>query len=108
MCVRRCKQLCKWLSSLHLITRDITICTLHSELLSGNLLARLMQKLLPGTEFTLINERALSRKAALMNLEAALGIIWRSKCGLPIPYTHYKLALTLTNSDYTRYIFFFL
>jgi hypothetical protein len=46
---------------------------------SGLLLAKLMQVLLPNSQFVNLNQKARSKKAALENLEQALGLIWRSK-----------------------------
>ncbi|CAM9149832.1 unnamed protein product, partial [Ectocarpus fasciculatus] len=78
--VRRVKQLCKWVTSMHVWSSPITIQNLHSELCSGVLLCRIMQVVVPGTQFLHLNEKALSKKPALENLENGLGVIWRSKC----------------------------
>lgn len=78
--VRRVKQLCQWVSTMHIWPRPILILNLHTEMCSGLLLARIMQVVVPKCEFMHLNEKALSKKAAIENLEQALGVIWRSKC----------------------------
>jgi hypothetical protein len=78
--IRRVKQLCKWVTSMHIWERPVSIMNLHSEMCSGLLLCRMMKVLVPEAEFLHLNEKALSKKAALENLEKALGVIWRSKC----------------------------
>lgn len=78
--VRRVKQLCKWVTSMHVWKNAINIQNLHVELCLGLLLCRIMQVVVPGTEFLHLNEKALSKKPALENLEKGLGVIWRTKC----------------------------
>ncbi len=78
--VRHVSQLCNWLTGLQIWPRPITINTLHKEICSGLLLARLMEYLVPGTKFIHLNEKVLTKKTAVENLEKALGVIWRSKC----------------------------
>lgn len=72
--------LCTWLNSLKLIESKVTIYTLHQSFCSGILLARLMAHLIPGTKYLQLTEKPLTRKAAIDNLEQALGVVWRSKC----------------------------
>lgn len=79
VCVRKAKQICKWLTSLHLQDDAITIQNYEKEFASGVYLAKLIRYLIPGSDFTSINERALSRGAAIKNIELSLQIIWRSK-----------------------------
>lgn len=78
--IRRVKQLCKWIVSLHIWPRPVNIMTLHKELCNGLLLCRIMSSIVPDVKFMHLNERALTKKAALENLEQALGVVWRSKC----------------------------
>lgn len=79
-CVRRVKQLCKWITSMQMWPKPVTIMTLHSELCSGVLLAKIMKVVVPDCQFLQLTEKALTKKAALQNIEQALGVIWRSKC----------------------------
>jgi hypothetical protein len=100
--VRRVNQLCKWINGLHiwptaldipgkLPTLALTLrrfdaltllsLGLHREICSGLLLAKLMQVLIPSVSFVNLNTKARSKKAAIDNLEQALGVIWRSKSG---------------------------
>mmetsp|Transcript_16858 Transcript_16858/g.25360 ORF Transcript_16858/g.25360 Transcript_16858/m.25360 type:complete len:1542 (-) Transcript_16858:189-4814(-) len=78
--VRRVKQLCKWVVSLRVWPRPVDAMSLHKEFCNGLLLARIMTAVVPGCKFLHLNERALTKKAALDNLEQALGVVWRSKC----------------------------
>ena len=78
--VRRVKQLCRWVVSLRIWPRPVTITTLHKELCNGLLLCRIMAAIVPGVTFLHLNERPLTKKAAVENLEQALGVVWRSKC----------------------------
>ena len=85
-CVRRVKQLCKWVTSLHLNSSPIQILTLHRDFCTGLLLADMVKLLLPEVSFVHLNRRALTKKSALSNLEQALGAILRSKaCATRIP-----------------------
>lgn len=102
--VRRVKYLCRWINSLHMWQNNLDILTLHKEMCSGLLLARLMQLLIPSAKFVNLNARVRTRKAAEENLEQvspftlfalsirmfrfelillcayqALGFIWRTK-----------------------------
>lgn len=77
--VRHVTQLCNWLTGLAIWPRPICISNLHKEMCSGLLLAKLMQHLVPGTKFMHLNEKVLTKKTALQNLEQALGVVWRSK-----------------------------
>lgn len=77
--VRRISLLCQWINSLHVWPQNISILTLHKEICNGLLLARLVKKLNPTVQFVNLNEKALSKKPALENLEQALGHIWRAK-----------------------------
>lgn len=78
--VRRVKLLCEWLNSLHLWpTARITVRNLHKEMLNGLLLARMVKRVNPGVIFVNLNQKALTKKSAMQNLEQALGHIWRSK-----------------------------
>jgi hypothetical protein len=77
--IRRVKQLCKWIESLHVWPRPVNIMTLHKELCNGLLLCRIMAAIVPGVKFMHLNERALTKKAALENLEQALGVVWTNK-----------------------------
>jgi len=77
--VRRAKQLCHWLTSLHLQKEPITIRNYHTEFCTGVLLAKLIRHLIPTADFPLLNERALARGAAIKNIELSLTIIWKSK-----------------------------
>ncbi len=77
--VRRISLLCQWINSLHIWPQTISILTLHKEICNGLLLARLVKKLNPTVQFVNLNEKALSKKPALENLEQALGHIWRAK-----------------------------
>jgi hypothetical protein len=78
--VRRVRQICHWINSMKLWKQTVDIASLHGCMCNGVLLARIVQKVVPGTSFLHLNEKALSRRAALDNLEKSLGTIWRSKC----------------------------
>lgn len=78
--VRRVKQLCKWITSMHVWERPVVITNLHSEMCSGVLLCNIMKTLVPEIELIHVSEKVLSKRAAIENLEKALGIIWRSNC----------------------------
>jgi hypothetical protein len=78
--VRRVKQLCKWISSMGVWDRPVVITNLHSEMCSGVLLCNIMKTLVPEVEFIHVAEKVLSKRAAIENLEKALGVIWRSNC----------------------------
>ena len=47
--VRKAKQICKWLSSLHLQVNEITISNYHTEFCTGVLLAKLIKYLIPSS-----------------------------------------------------------
>jgi hypothetical protein len=79
VCVRKAKLICKWLTSLHLQKEPITVQNYHLEFCSGVLLSKLIKYVIPSAEFPLLTERALSRGAALKNIELSLAVIWRSK-----------------------------
>ena len=78
--VRRVRQICKWLTSMRIWKSPIDITNLHASICNGVCLSRLVKKLVPNTEFIHLNEKALSKSAAIANLENALGVIWRAKC----------------------------
>lgn len=77
--VRRVTLLCEWINSMHIWSNKLTISTLHKEMCNGLLLANLVKKLNSEVQFVHLNEKPLAKKAALENLEQALGHIWRSK-----------------------------
>lgn len=77
--VRRVALLCGWINSLRIWPNEVSILTLHREMCSGVLLARIVKELNPEVQFLHLHEKALAKKAALENLEQALGHIWRSK-----------------------------
>ncbi len=77
--VRRVTLLCEWVNSMHIWPNKLTITTLHKEMCNGLLLANLVKKLNPDVQFVHLNEKPLAKKAALENLEQALGHVWRSK-----------------------------
>lgn len=77
--VRRVALLCEWINSLHIWPNLVSVLTLHKEMVNGVLLARLVKSLNPEVQFVHLNEKALAKKAAVENLEQALGHIWRSK-----------------------------
>lgn len=77
--VRRVALLCGWINSLRVWPNEVSILTLHREMVSGVLLARIVKELNPEVQFLHLYEKALAKKAALENLEQALGHIWRSK-----------------------------
>jgi hypothetical protein len=77
--VRRVTLLCEWINSLHIWPNPVSIPTLHREMCNGLLLARIVKTVNPSVQFINLNEKALAKKAALDNLEQALGHIWRSK-----------------------------
>lgn len=79
VCVRKAKLICKWLTSLHLQKEPITVQNYHLEFCTGVLLSKLIKYVIPSAEFPLLTERALSRGAAIKNIELSLAIIWRSK-----------------------------
>lgn len=77
--LRRVKQICKWINSLHIWHIELDNLMLAKEMCSGILLTKLMKVLLPNVSYFQLNEKPRTQKAALENLEQALGIIWRSK-----------------------------
>ena len=77
--VRRVTLLCEWVNSLHVWPNPLNINTLHKEMCNGLLLARIVKILIPTVKYVNLNEKALSKKPALENLEQALGNLWRSK-----------------------------
>ncbi len=77
--VRRVTLLCEWINSLHIWPNMVSIPTLHREMCNGLLLARVVKTVNPSATYVNLNEKALSKKAAMENLEQALGNIWRSK-----------------------------
>jgi len=77
--VRRVTLLCEWVNSLHIWPNLLNINTLHKEMCNGLLLARIVKILIPTVKYVNLNEKALSKKPALENLEQALGNLWRSK-----------------------------
>lgn len=77
--VRRVTLLCEWVNSLHIWPHRLSITTLHREMCNGLLLARVVQVLCPNVQFIHLNEKPLAKKAALENLDQALGHIWRAK-----------------------------
>ena len=77
--VRRVTLLCEWVNSLHVWPNPVSINTLHKEMCNGLLLARIVKILIPTVKYVNLNEKALSKKPALENLEQALGNLWRSK-----------------------------
>jgi hypothetical protein len=76
----RGRLLCMWINSLHIWPSEVTILNLHSSICNGMLLADLVKKLIPSTQYMHLNKKALARVPALENLDQALGAIWRSKC----------------------------
>lgn len=78
--IRRMKQICKWMTSLNVWPRPIELPTLYKEICNGLLLAKIMATVASDSQYLHINNKALTKKAALENLEQALGVIWRSKC----------------------------
>ena len=78
--IRRMRQICNWVNSLKVWKHHVDISTLHASVCNGIMLARIVEKVIPGTKFMHLNEKALSRRAAMDNLEKSLGQIWRSKC----------------------------
>jgi Calponin homology (CH) domain len=77
--IRRVKQLCQWINAMHIWPTPITILTLHDDVCSGLLLIKLMEQLVPVTNFIHVNKRALTQKAALENIEQFIGLLRRSK-----------------------------
>jgi hypothetical protein len=77
--VRRVKQLCQWINSLHIWSQPIDIMSLHRQFCNGLLLANLMRAFIPNLEILHLNEKALAGKPAIENIEKVLGCIWRSK-----------------------------
>lgn len=77
--VRRVKQLCMWINSMHLWSNTVDILSLHQEMCTGLLLARIMKAMVPSASFVSLNQKARTEKMALENLEQALGFIWRCK-----------------------------
>lgn len=52
---------------------------LHSQFCTGILFTKIMKTMVPSANFVQLNERARTQKAAIDNLEQALGFIWRCK-----------------------------
>lgn len=77
--VRRVALLCEWINSLHIWPNSVNVLSLAKEMINGVLLARIVKVLNPEVQFVQLNEKALAKKAAIENLEQALGHIWRSK-----------------------------
>jgi hypothetical protein len=77
--VRRVKQLCKWVNKLNIWPNTVEIMNLHSQFCTGILFTKIMKTMVPSANFVHLNERARTQKAAIDNLEQALGFIWRCK-----------------------------
>ena len=77
--IRRLKLLCQWVNSLNCWPNAIDIKSLHVQTCNGLFLAALMKCLCPSINFVQLNKKALTPKAAIENLEQALGCIWRLK-----------------------------
>jgi hypothetical protein len=77
--VRRVALLCEWINNMHIWSNSLTILNLHQEICNGVLLIRIVKKLNPEIQFVHLNEKPLSKKAAIENIEQALGHIWRAK-----------------------------
>lgn len=88
--IRRVKQLCKWLNSLALWNTTIDIFTIHKCFCNGILLSRLMKYFIPNAEILHLNEKVLTEKTAIENIDKVLGVIKRSKClnNSRIPNSH--------------------
>lgn len=77
--VRRVHLLCEWINSLHIWPNKVTIMSLHAEMCNGVLLSRIVKHANPNVLFIHLNERPLTKRAAITNLEQSIGYIWRSK-----------------------------
>lgn len=76
---RRVTLLCEWINSLCIWPSRVTIKTLYKDMCNGNLLLNILKTVNPSVKFKHINERALTKRSAIENLEQALGHIWRAK-----------------------------
>jgi hypothetical protein len=76
---RRVTLLCEWINSLYIWPSRVTIKTLYKDMCNGLLLLNMLKHANPTVKFKHINERALTKRSAIENLEQALGHIWRSK-----------------------------
>ena len=101
MSVRKAKQILAWLNSLHLQSKQIDIQNYHAELCSGVLFAKLFRLLVPGSDFTNLTERPLSRNAAVQNLELSLAVIFRSK---GVNFSHIPTAGEIFEGNKTKIV----
>lgn len=77
--VLRMKLITRWLNELKIWSNQIDVNTLHHEMCNGLFLAALMKKIEPTCKFVNLNQKPRTQKAAIDNLEQALGFIWRCK-----------------------------
>ena len=77
--VLRMKLITRWLNEMKIWSSQIDINTLHHEMCNGLFLAALMKKIEPTCKFVNLNQKPRTQKAAIDNLEQALGFIWRCK-----------------------------
>ena len=75
--VRKLIQYMRWINMLKVWPKTLDLQTIHIDLCNGLLLCRLMAKLVPGTTYTNLHKRPLSRKPAIANIEQALSVMWR-------------------------------
>ena len=77
--VRRIKLLCRWLDVLRFWPTKLAVATLHKEFCTGLLLLDLVKRLIPSSAFVNVNKTALSKQAAVQNINQALTVIYCSK-----------------------------
>ncbi len=77
--VLRMKLITRWLNEMKIWSSQIDVNTLHHEMCNGLFLAALMKRIEPTCKFVNLNQKPRTQKAAIDNLEQALGFIWRCK-----------------------------
>ena len=77
--VRKLGQYVRWLNTTRVWPSAIEVSSLHGEMRNGLLLCKLMKELVPKTEYKGLNDRPLSQRPAIANLEQALSVIWTSR-----------------------------
>lgn len=77
--VQRIVRLCAWINTLHLWPNEVNVCNLSNEMYTGLLLVNIIKSVDANAQFISLNERVASKKAAIQNLEQAVGYLRRSK-----------------------------
>ena len=68
------EQIVRWINSLQV---GIPITNVFEDLRSGVLLCRILERLKDGLSFKGLNKKAVTKQAAVSNIEKALSVIWK-------------------------------